>query len=233
MEQPMSDVSANLELVEQKIAIACRRANRARESVRLLAVSKLQPGAAIQAAYQSGQRDFGENYAQELRDKATQLTDLTGIRWHAIGPLQLNKAKYIAKLAYAFHALDRVELAEELSKRRVGPALRCYLELNLGGESSKSGITKSELDSVLPRISKLPNLEVVGLMCLPPLGTDPESSRPFFRSLREAAEEHGLSELSMGTTYDFQVAIEEGATIVRVGSAIFGERPSPATLPGA
>lgn len=229
----MSDVSANLESVEQKIAVACHRANRARDSVELLAVSKLQPAATIHAAYRLGQRDFGENYAQELRDKATQLADLTGIRWHAIGPLQLNKAKYIAKIAYAFHALDRVELAEELSKRRVGPRLRCYLELNLGGESSKSGITKSELDAVLLRISKLPNLEVVGLMCLPPLGKDPESSRPFFRSLREAAKEYGLSELSMGTTYDFEVAIEEGATIVRVGSAIFGERPSQATSQGA
>jgi pyridoxal phosphate enzyme (YggS family) len=221
----MTDVSANLKAIEQRIAAACHRANRARDSVQLLAVSKLHPAACIRAAYQSGQRDFGENYAQELRDKAGQLADLADIRWHAIGPLQLNKAKYIAKLAYAFHALDRTELAEELSKRRAGPALRCYLELNLGGESTKSGVPISELDATLPRISALPHLEIVGLMCLPPLGMDPEASRPFFRSLREAAQRHGLSELSMGTTHDFEVAIEEEATIIRVGSAIFGERP--------
>ena len=221
----MIDVSANLKAVEQRVAAACQRANRARNSVQLLAVSKLHPAASIRAAYQSGQRDFGENYAQELRDKAGQLADLTDIRWHAIGPLQLNKAKYVAKLAYAFHALDRTELAEELSKRRAGPVLRCYLELNLAGESTKSGVAISELDATLPRISALPHLKVAGLMCLPPLGMDPESSRPFFRSLREAAQKHGLSELSMGTTHDFEVAIEEGATIIRVGSAIFGERP--------
>lgn len=231
MEQPMNDIAANLEVVEQRIGAACRRANRARDSVQLLAVSKLQPVSGIRAAYQLGQRDFGENYAQELRDKARQVADLTEIRWHAIGPLQLNKAKYIAKLAYAFHALDRIELAEELSKRRGGPALQCYLELNLGGESTKSGIAISELDAVLSRVSTLPNLKVAGLMCLPPLGTDPEASRPFFRSLREAAQKRGLSGLSMGTTHDFEVAIEEGATIVRVGSAIFGERPSLATSP--
>ena len=222
----MTEVGSNLGAVQRRVALACQRANRPSESVHLLAVSKLQPADSIREVYALGQRDFGENYAQELRDKAAQLRELAGIRWHAIGPLQLNKAKYVAQLAYAFHALDRVQLAEELSRRRVGPPLPCYLELNLGGESTKSGIQASQLSDVLQQISPLPNLRIVGLMCLPPLHPDPESSRPFFRLLRGLALQHGLKELSMGSTHDFEVAIEEGATVIRVGSAIFGERPT-------
>lgn len=225
MEPALIDVASNLRAVQRRVALACRRVDRRPESVRLLAVSKLHSANSIHEAYGLGQRDFGENYAQELRDKATQLRELAEIRWHAIGPLQLNKAKYVAKMAYAFHALDRVALAEELSRRRAGPPLLCYLELNLGGELSKSGIQASQLSAVLEQISPLPNLKLAGLMCLPPLSPDPESSRPFFRALRELALQHGLKELSMGSTHDFEVAIEEGATVIRVGSAIFGERP--------
>jgi len=225
MEPAMSDVGPNLRAVQQRVALACQRANRPPESVRLLAVSKLHSADSIREAYAVGHRDFGENYAQELRDKATQLRELADIRWHAIGPLQLNKAKYVAKSAYAFHALDRIELAEELSRRRLGPPLPCYLELNLGGESTKSGIEPSQLTAVLDQISPLPKVKVVGLMCLPPLAPDAEASRQFFRTLRELALQNGLNELSMGSTHDFEVAIEEGSTVVRVGSGIFGERP--------
>jgi pyridoxal phosphate enzyme (YggS family) len=188
-------------------------------------VSKLQPGELIAEAWAAHQRDFGENYAQELRDKAAELSSLEGIRWHAIGPLQTNKAKYVAQAAWAFHALDRVDIARELSKRRQGSPLRCFLEINVGGEDTKSGVRPDEAGALLEQVRALPHLEVVGLMTLPPPVDDPEQARPFFRSLRELSERLGLRELSMGTTADFEVAIEEGAHWVRVGTAIFGERP--------
>ena len=126
--------------VEQKLVAACAKAGRPRAAVTLVAVSKLHPPDAIRAAYAVGQRDFGENYAQELRDKHAQLAALEGIRWHAIGPVQPKNAKYVAKAAFAFHALDRLETAEELSKRRTGPALRVLLEVNVGKEDSKAGL---------------------------------------------------------------------------------------------
>jgi pyridoxal phosphate enzyme (YggS family) len=194
-------------------------------------VSKLQPQALIAEAWQAQQRDFGENYAQELRDKAVGLAGLEGIRWHAIGPLQTNKAKYVAQSAWAFHAVDRVEIAQELSKRRQGPPLRCFLEINVGGEDTKSGVAPDAAPSLLEQVRALPSLEVVGLMCLPPPVDDPEQARPWFRSVRQLAERLGLPELSMGTTADFEVAIEEGAHWVRVGTAIFGERPPKASSP--
>ncbi len=195
-------------------------------SVELIAISKLHPAAAIREAYAAGQRHFGENYAQELRDKADELSPvLPGLRWHAIGPLQTNKAKYVARSAHVFHALDRLEIAQELSKRRTGLPLRCFVEVNLAGEASKSGVAPAGLAELLASVRGLPGLEVVGLMSLPPLGDSAESSRPYFRTLRSLAAEHGLPELSIGTTSDYEVAIEEGATCVRVGTAIFGERP--------
>ena len=197
----------------------------------LIAVSKLHPGIAIREACQTGQRDFGENYPQELREKAAELRDIAGIRWHAIGPLQGNKAKYVAKVAFAFHALDRIEVAQELSKRREGDALRCYLEVNIASENSKAGLRVEEVAPFLAAIHDLPNLSVVGLMCLPPETSDPESSRPYFRRLRELAHQTGVKDLSMGTTADFETAIEEGATAVRVGSAIFGARPERTRFP--
>lgn len=190
----------------------------------LIAVSKLHPASSIREACQTGQRDFGENYPQELREKAEELRDIAGIRWHAIGPLQKNKAKYVAKVAFAFHALDRIDVAQELSRRRVGDALRCYLEVNIASEGSKAGLKVEDVAPFLAAINSLPNLAVVGLMCLPPETSDPESSRPYFRQLRELGRRIGLKELSMGTTADFETAIEEGATAVRVGSAIFGPR---------
>src|SRR5262249_20709815 len=162
--------------------------------------------------HQGGQLDFGENYAQELRDKATELAHLAQVRWHAIGPLQINKAKYVARSAYAFHALDRADVAAELSRRRQGQALRCYLEVNLAQEHSKSGVGLGEVESLLRTVRSLPNLEVVGLMCLPPLSPSPEDSRGYFRTLRELAQTLQLTGLSMGTTHDFEAAIEEGAT---------------------
>jgi len=218
-------VAENLARVRERIAAACARVGRDPNGVELIAVSKLQPSALIREAYDAGQRAFGENYAQELRDKAAELSGLKGLRWHAIGPLQTNKAKYVAKSAHVFHALDRLDVAEELSKRRDGGALRCFLQVNLGAEDSKSGVAAQDVPALLEQVRGLPKLEVVGLMALPPLAGGAEGARPYFRQLRALAESLKLQELSIGTTGDFEVAIEEGATCVRVGTALFGERP--------
>jgi PLP dependent protein len=220
----MSEVAERLAAVRARVAAACARAGRPLESVTLVAVSKLKPAALIREAWAAGQRHFGENYAQELRDKAAELADLPGLQWHAIGPLQTNKVKYVSKAASAFHALDRVEVAEELSRRRLEAPLPCYVEVNVGGESTKHGLAHEALGAFLEQVRRLPGLRVEGLMALPPPTEDPEQARGGFRTLRELARQHGLTGLSMGTTHDFELAIEEGATLVRVGTAIFGER---------
>ena len=221
----MSGLAERLEALQTAVRAACQRAGRPEDSVELLAVSKLQPLDAMREAHAAGVRAFGENYAQELRDKSAALSDLPGIRWHAIGPLQTNKAKYVARTAHVFHALDRAEVAEELSRRRTGTPLDVYLEVNVGGESTKGGVRPAELTSLVERVRTLPGLRLVGLMAMPPLGPAAEDGRPYFKMLAELARAQGLSGLSMGTTHDFGVAIEEGATVVRVGTALFGERP--------
>ncbi len=222
----MGDFAARWAAVQADVAAACRRAGRPASSVEVLAVSKLQPIAALRTAYAAGVRAFGENYAQELRDKALALADCPGIRWHAIGALQTNKAKYVARTADVFHALDRVALAEELARRRTGTPLEVYLEVNLAAEATKSGLPPQAIGPVLAAVRALPQLKAVGLMCMPPFSEDPEASRPAFRQLKALADAHGLSGLSMGTTQDFVVALEEGATVVRVGTALFGPRPA-------
>ena len=210
----------------ERLAAACAAAGREPTSVHLIAVSKLHPAELIQEAYDTlGLRDFGENYAQELRDKARALAACTELRWHAIGAVQKKNAKYIAAAAYAFHALDDFAVAEELSRRRSGPPLRCYLEVNLAGEASKAGIAADEAPALAERVRALPGLTLVGLTAMPPLANTPGESRPHFRALAQLAQRLGLAELSMGTSADFEVAIEEGATSVRVGTALFGERP--------
>jgi len=221
----MSEVAVRLERLRASLRDACRAAGRPEDSVELLAVSKLQPLPLLREAHAAGVRAFGENYAQELRDKSAALADLPGIRWHAIGPLQTNKAKYVARSAHVFHALDRAEVAEELSRRRTGTPLEVYLEVNIGGEASKSGVAPADLPALAERVRQLPGLTLVGLMAMPPLGPDAEDSRPHFRELAQLARAQGLKGLSMGTTHDYRVAIEEGATVVRVGTALFGERP--------
>ena len=220
----MSGLAERLAEVRARMVTACARAGRAPESVTLVAVSKLKPGALIREAYAAGQRDFGENYAQELRDKAVELADLEGLRWHAIGPLQTNKVKYVAKVAHAYHALERLEVAQELSRRRLDAPLPCQVEVNVGGEASKSGLSPEALGPFLDAVRALPGLRVEGLMSLPPPTEDEQVARGYFRTLRELARKHGLPGLSMGTTHDFELAIEEGATLVRVGTALFGER---------
>ena len=223
----MTDVAASWRAVLERVRAAAARAGRPGDSVEVVAVSKLQPVEAIRAAHAAGARAFGENYAQELRDKAAALADLPGLRWHAIGPLQTNKARYVARSAHVFHALDRREVAEELSRRRTGRPLSVYVEVNVAGEASKSGVAPGALGGLLASVRPLPGLEVVGLMTMPPLAPA-EEVRPLFRALAALGREHGLAGLSMGSTHDFEVAIEEGATVVRVGTAIFGERPTSA-----
>jgi len=226
-----AQLEKNLEALEGRIARACARAGRKEHDVQLVAVSKLHPPELLRRAYDCGIRHFGENYAQELRDKQAALADLPGIRWHAIGPVQTKNAKYVAKAAHVFHALEKLEIAEELSKRRTGEPLDCLVEVNVAREKSKAGIEHGEVAAFIDRVKGLKNLRVVGLMTMPPLTEDPETSRLPFRALHALAQRLDLKVLSMGSTHDFEVAIEEGATLVRVGTALFGERPIDPTRP--
>jgi pyridoxal phosphate enzyme (YggS family) len=191
--------------------------------VTLVAVSKTQPPEAIREAYAAGQRDFGENYAQEWREKADALADLADLRWHFIGGLQTNKVKYLAGRVAAIHTVDRVELAREISKRfgAKGAVARVYLEVNVGDEASKSGCAPAEAPALAEAVRALPAVELVGVMTIPPAEEDP---RPHFRALRALRDRLGLPGLSMGMSADWRIAIEEGSTCVRVGTAIFGAR---------
>lgn len=224
------EIAAQLADVQRRIEEAVARAGRPAGSVRLLAVSKNKPPEAIRAAYAAGQREFGENYAQELAQKAEALRDLEGLRWHFVGRLQRNKAKQVVQAARTVHTVDRAELAAELGKRAAaaGAQVRVLVEVNVSGEASKGGCAPDELGAVLAAISAEPSLVAAGLMTIPPAVDEPEAARPFFAALRELRDRHGgaavLPELSMGMSHDYAVAIAEGATVVRVGTAIFGAR---------
>ena len=219
--------------VEQRIGEACRRSGRSRDEVRLVAVSKKFALPAILEANRLGLRDFGENYAQELRDKQREAEEgVAGtLRWHFIGALQRNKVKYVVGKADLIHAVDNMALVAELDKRAAASRtrVRALVEIN-GGEQSKNGIRGDDLREFLESASRFQNVSLEGLMIMPPYFEDPEMSRPWFSGLREmrdkiAGEFPGIRELSMGMSNDFEVAIEEGATILRVGSALFGPRP--------
>jgi len=226
----MGQIAQNLRSINSRIAAAADRAGRDPAGITLVAVSKLKPASLIRAAYEAGHRAFGENYAQELRDKAEELADLD-IRWHFIGGLQRNKAKYVAAVASMMETVDSSELAEALD-RRAEARLACLIEVNVAGEASKSGVAPDEVGDLAQRILSLPNLELRGVMAIPPIEDDPERSRPYFRKLRDALNKLNesirldvpLTELSMGMSHDFEIAVEEGATIVRIGTAVFGER---------
>ncbi len=229
----MSDIETipeRLAATRARIDEATLRANRPPGSVRLVAVSKTKPAEAIRIAYAAGQRDFGENYIQELVDKATELADLPDLRWHFIGSLQRNKAKLATNLAHLIHTVDRDELVEALDKRAetIGKTLQILIEVNVGDESSKSGVRVETFPALLARAQRASHLQVRGLMAIPPFLDDPEAVRPFFSKLRQLRDAHGgasfLPELSMGMSHDCTVAIAEGATLVRVGTAIFGSR---------
>jgi pyridoxal phosphate enzyme (YggS family) len=215
------DVSKGLVDVRARIEAACARAGRDPKSVTLVAVSKTKPIELLREAMQAGQRSFGENYAQEFRDKFETEPDLD---WHFIGALQTNKVKYVAGKAALVHTCDRLALAQELSKRAArNPAKeqRLLLEINIGREPQKAGVLPEEAPALLEQVRALPKLRCDGLMCIPPAEGDP---RVHFRALRELAARLALPELSMGMSADYEAAIEEGATIVRVGTAIFGAR---------
>lgn len=218
------DIAANLERVNERIARACERGGRSPEAVTLVAVTKTVGLSEIRTAYSLGVKDFGENRVQEAAAKIGQLTDLVPRPvWHMVGHLQTNKAKVAVGLFDIIHSVDSVRLAGILSRQAV-KTLPVLLEVNVSSEASKSGFTPAKVAPALDEITRLAHLEVRGLMTIAPLAADTESVRLVFRRLRRMRDGLGLEHLSMGMTDDFEVAIEEGATIIRVGRAIFGER---------
>jgi pyridoxal phosphate enzyme (YggS family) len=221
------DISAAIQSVRERIERACRRVGRDPRSVQLIAVSKGHSEQAIRAAYSAGMRVFGENYAQDLAAKASALNDLPDIRWRFIGHLQRNKIKLIERARATVDTVDSARLAEALSTRAAasGRNVEVLLQVNIGDEAQKSGCAPEELPQLVEVVRALPNVSLRGLMTVAPHLDDLEAIRPFFARLRELAEAHGLPELSMGMTHDLEPAVEEGATILRIGTAIFGPRP--------
>ncbi len=232
-------ISENLTAVRERMAVAARRAGRSPEEIALMAVSKTQPADRIREAYQAGQRLFGENRVQEFSGKAETLGDLKDAKWHLIGHLQTNKAAKTVELFHAVDSVDSLKLAEKLdaAARTAGKKLDVLIEINIGGEAAKSGVAPDsrEFEEILAAASRLDALAFRGLMTVPPFTDNPEGARPYFRklrALRDAIAARKLSaikmdELSIGMSHDFEVALEEGSTCVRVGTAIFGARPKP------
>jgi pyridoxal phosphate enzyme (YggS family) len=210
--------------VQTRIADACRRSSRDPASVQLVAVSKTRSPAECREAVLAGQAILGENYAQELRDKAPLVPEAW---WHFIGPLQRNKVKYVVGTAQLIHTIDSVSLAEATSARaeKLGTSQRCLVQVNVAQEPQKAGCAPETVPELLAQIAGMPALRCEGLMCIPPETGDP---RPHFDRLRELAEANRLPELSMGMSGDFEAAIAAGATLVRLGTAIFGPRPPKA-----
>ncbi|MCF6178041.1 MAG: YggS family pyridoxal phosphate-dependent enzyme [Geopsychrobacter sp.] len=228
----MSLISENLGHITQQIEQACVKCKRDPQSVRLLAVSKKKPTNAISEAFDAGQTLFGESYVQEFTQKAEEIS--LPLEWHFIGGLQSNKVKYLRGKTALIHSVDRYSLAKEISHQwaKIGETAHILLQFNLGQEATKSGADESEALSLAEKVCSLPNLRVCGLMTLPPYCADPEDVRPYFKRLRQLSEQLTaaslpnlvMEELSMGMSHDFAIAIEEGATLVRVGTAIFGAR---------
>ena len=217
----MLDMRANLGRVQEAVARACARAGRSPDDVLLIAVSKTMDVERVRLAIAAGVAALGENRVQEAKEKIEALG--RPVPWHLIGSLQSNKARDAARLFDWIHSVDRLELAQELS-RRAERVLNILLQVNLGDEPQKGGVAPAELKRLHELVAALPNLKVRGLMAIPPATLQPEQARPFFRQLRELREQLGLEHCSMGMSADFEVAIEEGATMVRVGTAIFGPR---------
>ena len=229
-----ADIAANINTIKQRIAAAAARCNRAPDSIKLLAVTKTVPPVCIGEAIDAGITMFGENYVQEAKEKIAVIGPRA--QWHMIGHLQTNKAKYAVNLFDYIHSVDRMDLARELDKKAhlTGHKMNILIEVNVSGEKTKNGIPAATAISLIKDVSTLENLSVRGLMTMAPYSDNPENSRPYFsglRNLRDDIIRTGITgilmeELSMGMTDDFEVAIEEGATIVRIGRAIFGERKS-------
>ena len=224
---PMShadEIRANLAAVEERTAQACRNAGRSRADVTLVAVTKTFQAEAVKAVIAAGATDVGENRVQEARDKKPLVEGHA--KWHLIGHLQSNKARDAVRLFDVIHSVDSLSLATRIAAAAgaAGKKQTVLLEVNLGGEDQKSGVTPAELPELARAVRALPSLALDGLMAIPPVGPA-EQTRRWFRDLRKMRDETGLVHLSMGMTDDFEVAIEEGATIIRVGRAIFGARP--------
>lgn len=230
------DVRARFEEVSRRVGDCARRCGRAADEVTLIAVSKTHPAALVRAAIAAGASDFGENRVQEAEGKIEELrAEAPGVRWHLIGHLQSNKARRAVKLFDVIHSVDSVEVVARLERICADDGrshLDALVQVDLAGEATKSGAAEGELQSVVDAFDACERVRLIGLMTLPPFLEDAELVRPYFRRLRElrdrlrerGAFREGLGELSMGMSHDFEVAVEEGATMVRVGTAIFGER---------
>ncbi len=228
----MTDIRANLDRVRERVARAAERAGRRASDVLLIGVSKTVEVARIREAIDAGVAALGENRVQEARDKVSEIG--RPLPWHLIGHLQTNKVRDALELFDVLHSLDRLDLAKELDKRARagGRTVDVLVEVNVAAEASKSGVAADGLGALLEAVAAMPALKVRGLMAIPPEAKDPDDSRVWFRALQKLAERYSFSELSMGMSGDFEVAIEEGATMVRVGTAIFGPR-APRPEPGA
>ena len=227
----LEELRRNLAAVRERVAAAAERAGRRPEDVLLIGVSKTVPPERVRLGVEAGLTALGENRVQEARDKIKILG--RPVPWHLIGHLQTNKVRDALELFDLIHSVDRLDLARELERRAGDRVADVLLEVNVAAEPSKSGFGPDAVAPALEAIAALTHLRVRGLMAIPPIVTRAEESRVWFQTLRGLAERHGLKELSMGMSADFEVAIEEGATMVRVGTAIFGPRPSRAVDPGA
>jgi pyridoxal phosphate enzyme (YggS family) len=225
-----SNLQSRIQVVEQRLADAVQKAGRQRSDIQLVAVTKKFSSTVIQEAYQAGLREFGENYVQEFAAKRPAVGDLPDARYHLIGHLQSNKVRIAVALFDVIQTVDSSKLLERLNDVAGEQAkqLELLLEIKLSDEASKTGARPEDILAVLESAAKCRNVRVSGLMTMPPWSEDAELSRPYFRRLAELARQYSLPELSMGMSNDFEVAIEEGATIVRVGTALFGARPKPA-----
>lgn len=235
----MSDIASNLFKVQETIRKAALKAGRKPKDIKLVAVTKTVDPSKIKEAIKAGVTIVGENYVQEAKEKIAQIDH--DIQWHMIGHLQTNKAKHAVKLFDMIQSVDSLRLAEELNKqaKRLGTVVKILIQVNVSGEESKFGVSPQGIHSLISQISnKMENLSIQGLMTMPPYFNDPERTRPYFRALRELRDRIvsseirnvTLGELSMGISNDYEMAIEEGATIVRIGTAIFGERKDKACL---
>lgn len=218
-------VRERLAEVRERIERVCARSGRESSAITLVAVTKVFPITAIREAYEAGLRDFGENYVQEFEAKAPEVQDLSAARFHLIGHLQSNKARKAAELFQVIQTVDSAKLARRLDE--AGRPLDVMLEVKLSTEQAKSGADPAELPELIDAVRASKYLRLTGLMTMPPWSDDAEPSRPYFRNLRELAARLGLPHLSMGMSHDFEVAIEEGATHIRVGTALFGKRKKP------
>jgi pyridoxal phosphate enzyme (YggS family) len=219
------DLAGRIEVVRERIHNAAARGGRNPDEVKLIAVTKVFPAEAILQGYEAGLRDFGENYVQEFEAKAPLVAGLAGARFHLIGHLQSNKARRAAELFQSIDTVDSAKLARRLDEP--GLPLDVFLEVKLSHEESKHGADAAEVGGIVEAVRAAKHLKLLGLMTVPPWSEDVEVSRPYFAKLRELAGQFGLKELSMGMSNDLEVAVEEGATWVRVGTALFGRRIKP------